>query len=62
MAIGLFSFVDELRDTAKDVITETPKAIAEKAPELAAFVENASLTAVQKIIKNIGELAAKKWG
>ena len=56
---GLFSFIDSMLDSAEEVITETPKTVKEKLPELAGAVGNASLAAGQKVIKSIGEYAGK---
>ena len=54
--MGLFDFMDELLDSAEDVIKETPKTVAEKAPELASFLGKTALTAGHKAV----ELAGRK--
>lgn len=47
--------MDELLDSAEDVIKETPKTVAEKAPELASFLGKTALTAGQKVAAIAGK-------
>ena len=57
--MGLFSLLDEVLDSAEGVITDTPRTMIEKAPELASFVRNTSLSAGQKALEHIGRSAGK---
>ncbi|MBQ7221155.1 MAG: hypothetical protein IJS28_09260 [Synergistaceae bacterium] len=57
--MGLFSLLDEVLDSAEDVITDTPRTMIEKTPEFASFVRNVSLSAGQKALEHIGQSAGK---
>ena len=56
--MGLFGFIDDLIDSAEDVITETPKTVMKEAPKLAAFVGKTALTAGQKAVALAGRKIA----
>lgn len=56
--MGIFSFIDDLLDSTEEVITETPKTVKEKAPELAAFVGKTALNAGQKAVTFAGKKLA----
>ena len=52
--MGIFSFFEEIIGTTEELLTDTPKTIKEKAPELASFVGKNAVNLGQKALTHAG--------